>query len=331
MSHRPSVALGALGGTIAMTPSDTSKAVTPQMSAADLIAAVPGLADIADIRATSLSNLASPAMTMTEVLAALRFARAAIADGARGIVLTHGTDTLEEAAFLLDLLWDQPEPLVITGAMRSPSQPSADGPANLIAAIRAAISPDLRGCGVLVAFNDEIHLARAVTKSHSTSLSTFRSPDWGPIARVAEGHVTVMLNPAKRLDPLPVPPPSDVSIPIVEVGLAEGGSYLPALAATGIDALIVAASGVGHMSPAAADHCEDLVAGGLPVIFATKTGAGRTLEGTYGYPGSETDLLSRGLIGAGSLSPRKARLLTHVLVRAGRSRDQMRGEFLRRG
>lgn len=241
MSHRPSVALGALGGTIAMTPSDTDEAVTPQMSAADLIAAVPGLADIADIRATSLSNLASPAMTMTEILTALSFARAAI----------------------------------------------ADGPANLIAATRAAISPDLRDCGVLVAFNDEVHLARAVTKSHATSLSTFRSPDWGPIARVAEGRVTVMLKPAKRLDPLPVPPPSDISIPIVEVGLAEDGSYLPALTAARIDALIVSAAGVGHMSPAAADHCEDLVAAGLPVIFATKTGAGRTLEARTDIPAAK--------------------------------------------
>lgn len=324
---RPIIALGALGGTIAMKPAEPGAAVSPDLDADDLIAAVPGLADVAEIRAESICNVSSPQLMMDNVLAALAFAQAAVADGAVGVVFTHGTDTLEETAFLLSLLWDRPEPLVLTGAMRSPNLAGADGPANVLAAVLAASDPELRDCGALVAFNDEIHEARAVTKTHASSTATFQSPGWGPIARVIEGHVEHWCRPHHRTSTLPVPEAGPVRIPVIEAGLADDGHFLDVLADGGAAAIVISASGGGHVSQESAERCAAIVERGLPVIVATKTGSGRTLKTSYGYPGSESDLIDKGVIMAGYLSPRKARLLAHVALAAGADIARLREIF----
>lgn len=324
---RPSIALGSLGGTIAMKPAREGEGVSPELSAEDLTGAVPELAKIAQIKATSLCNVASPALTMHDIVKAVDFCDTSVQQGADGVVLTHGTDTLEETAFLLDLLWTREEPIVITGAMRSPNLPGADGPANLVTAVLAAREPNLRGTGVLVALNDEVHAATTVAKTHATSTATFQSPGWGPIARVNEARVDVMARPARPQHRFPVPGTTPMRIPVIEAGLADDGHFIQALADGGAQAIVIAAAGVGHVSEPAADICGALVRDGLPIIFATRTGAGRTLQTSYGYPGSESDLLRRGLIGAGYLSARKARLLAHVALSAGVDIDGLRTAF----
>src|SRR5262249_37369809 len=127
---------------------------------------------------------------------------AARGDELAGIVITHGTDTLEEVAFALDLLWEPDTPVVITGAMRNASLPSPDGRANVLASAATATAPDARGLGVLVVMNDEIHAARHVRKTHTASLAAFRSPTVGPIGYVTEGEARIVLAPSRR-DPIP--------------------------------------------------------------------------------------------------------------------------------
>lgn len=325
------LAIGALGGTIAMTPG-TDGSIVPTLSAEQLAAAVPGLADLADLRVETLATLPSPSLDEPTVLRALAWARAQVAAGTAGAVITQGTDTLEESAYLLDLHWDRPEPLVVTGAMRAPTSPGADGPANLSAAARTALAPSARDRGVLVVVDDEIHAAHSVAKTDSLATGAFRSPAFGPVGRHVEGAAVFAVPAPAR--PVPFPPPSpDAGIPRVPLlwtYLGDDGHLARSLALAGpdrIDGLVVAGFGAGHVSPAMADALGDLAAQ-TPVVFATRTGAGPTGRAIYGYPGSEVDLQARGLVGAGWLTPLKARLLLAALTRAGRaSRDEVAAAF----
>ncbi len=319
----PTVAIGALGGTIASTSgADDGSAIVPTLSAASLAAAVHGLDALADVRAETLATLPSPSLDEATVLRALAWARAQVDTGAVGVVLTQGTDTLEESAYLLDLFWDRPEPLVLTGAMRSAQAPGADGPANLLAAVGCAVAPGSRDRGVLVAFADEIHLARRVAKTDALATSAFRSPSFGPAGRCVESEV-VYAGPADRVPPLPAPPadPRRHRVPLLTTHLGDDGHLLDAVLASraagaGVDGIVIAGFGAGHVSATMADVVER-AAGVVPVVFATRTGAGPTGRAIYGYPGSEVDLVARGAVGAGWLPPLKARLLLWALTLPG--------------
>ena len=328
---KPRVAIGSLGGTIAMAPGADGVGVKPALNAEDLIAAVPGLGDVAEIRAESIQNLASPSITFPDLVRALEFARQAVDDGAAGVVLTHGTDTLEESAYFLDLFWDRPEPIVVTGAMRSSKMLSADGPANIYAATLAAVCPALRDYGVLTCLDDEVNLAKYVTKAHANAMWTFTSREWGPVARQFEGRIRVGAAPARRDRALPLPTLGEVEVPMLESGLESNRKYIDAIVAAGVKGIVIAGSGVGHIPVPVADVLEETVAAGIPVVIATRQGAGTTGTCSYSYPGSEMDAIRRGAIMAGYLSPRKARILLWALTASGASIEEIREEFAVRG
>ncbi|MBS4753442.1 asparaginase [Nocardioides sp. zg-ZUI104] len=319
---RPVLAVGALGGTIASTPSAAGgSAVVPTAGAAELAAAVPGLADLAAVRATTLARLPSPSLAETDLLGALAWARAEVGAGAQGVVLTQGTDTLEESAFLLDLLWDSPVPLVLTGAMRAADAAGADGPANLLTAARVALAPASAGRGVLVALAEQVHAARWVSKTDSMAPAAFASPSFGPVGRCVETEVRYAAPPPRRAAALAVPGDRASAarrprVPLVATHLGDDGFVLGSLDLTGVDAVVVAGLGAGHVSTAMADVIGQ-VAAVVPVVVATRTGAGPTARATYGYPGAELDLLDRGVLGAGWLPPVKARLLLWALALTG--------------
>lgn len=326
--ERPLIGIGSLGGTIAMAPGD-SGGVKPTLSAEDLIAAVPQLDEIARITARSLANLASPSLTFTELKVALDFAREMVDEGAAGVVLTHGTDTLEESAYFFDLFWDRPEPLILTGAMRSSRMLGADGPANLHAATIVATDERVRGYGVLVVIDDEVHLARHVTKAHANAVWTFTSRDWGPVGRIFESKLRLGMAPAHIDEPLALPEDLSISIPVIEAGLDTSRAHVDALVASGITGLVIAGAGVGHVPAPVIEACSDALEAGVPVVFATRAGSGSTGTCSYDYPGAEMDALRRGIIMAGYLSPRKARILLWALE--GSDMDTIRAEFLLRG
>jgi L-asparaginase len=247
-------------------------------------------------------------------------------------VVTQGTDTLEETAFLADLLWPHPEPLVFTGAMRNPTLAGADGPANLLAAIRAAAAPQARGLGVLVAFNDELHAARWVRKTHATSTATFLSPDAGPIGRFEEERLRVLAVPPRR-EPLPVPAPGRLAATRVALHTAvldeQPGDELDAIAER-YQGLVLSAFGAGHVTSRLVPALTELAAR-MPVVLCSRTGAGPVLRHTYGAAGAEIDLQRRGLINGGSLHPYKARILLRLLLADGAGREQVVAAFAERG
>jgi L-asparaginase len=290
-----------------------STAVEPRLAAEDLIRAVPQLGDVAEVVTIDFRRRPGASLTVDDIAALAERLRREGENGTDGFVITQGTDTLEETAYLLDLLYQGSAPVVLTGAMRNPTMAGADGPANLLAAVQTAVSPEARGRGVLVVFADQVHAAVHVQKVHSTSTAAFASVDAGPLGHVYEG--------TPRFHSLPEPGPKvalpfsqSAEVEVVEATLGSGGVLLDGLEQR-VDGLVVAAFGVGHVPESWVDRLEKLTHR-IPVVLTSRAGAGMVLTNTYGFPGSERDLLARGLIRGGSLHPRKARLLLLAHLRA---------------
>ncbi|WP_034087659.1 asparaginase [Streptacidiphilus albus] len=248
-----------------------------------------------------------------------------VAEDSTGVVVVQGTDTLEETAFLLDLTCSSAATVVVTGAMRRPDLPGADGPANLAGAVAVAADPGCRGLGVLAVLADEIHAARYVRKTHTTSIATFASPGAGPLGLVVEGKPRLLLRPphATVTPPLRLRRPARVAL--VTLALGDGGELLDAVDDR-FDGLVVAAFGAGH-APSWLVAPLTALAARMPVVLASRTGSGPILSATYRGPGSEHDLLGRGLLSAGFLAPAKARLLLHALLADGAGRERIAASF----
>ncbi|KMO19329.1 asparaginase [Methylobacterium indicum] len=321
----PKVLLVSLGGTITMTRSE-SGGIVPTLSAADLVAAVPGIEAVAAIEALSPLRKPGPSLVLDDLVAVAALLRERLAGDVDGAVVIQGTDTIEETAFVLDALIGGDEPVVVTGAMRGPQAAGADGPANLLAATTVAASTAARRRGVLVVLNDEIHAARLVQKAHTALPSAFRSPLGGPIGLVIEGEACFHAR-TPRLPALAgLPSGPGRAVALVTAGLDDDGRLLAALPGLGFSGAVVAGMGVGHLPAAFAPVVSDLVEA-MPIVLASRVETGPVFARTYGFPGSEIDVLTRGALSAGTLSALKARLLLMLLLRTEENREAIEREF----
>ncbi|GIM93858.1 asparaginase [Paractinoplanes toevensis] len=307
-----------LGGTIAMTG---AAGVAPDLTAQQVVDSVPGLTG--ELEVHDFRSKPGGSLTLADLIDLAELIRQRSAAGA---VVTQGTDTIEETAYVLDLLHTGSEPIVVTGAMRNPTLAGADGPANLLAAVTVAADPAARDLGCLVVLADEIHAAARVRKTHATHVAAFTSPNGGPLGYLAEGRPRIVNRPPHRYT-LPSPPTREpVRVGLCTATLGDDGTLLATLSQQ-VDGLVVAAFGVGHVPDSWVPHLAE-AATRIPVVLASRTGAGYVGTDTYGFPGSERDLLERGLIPAGSLDPYKARLLLHLLLTTTANPAQIRAEIM---
>ena len=314
----PRVKLVATGGTIAMTGSPAR----PAVGAKELLAAVPSIAEVAELEVEDFSNVPGVALEPSAAARAIASAAAGVAAGAAGAVITQGTDTIEETAELAALIWSDDAPLVVTGAIRAGGAVSADGPLNLLDAVRVAASPGARGAGALVVFDGMVHLGGEAVKSHSWRSGAFSSE--APLGHVREGELRLLQPPAPRRPPLASPAEAaalalDAYVPIVAAAAGIDSRPLDAVREQGADAIVVIALGAGHVPEPMLPGIDRALAAGLPVIACARPEHGGTLERTYGFTGSETDLAARGVILAGRPSPWKARVRVVLGLGLGRS------------
>lgn len=262
-------------------------------------------------------RIPSRAMAPPQMLEVARSIVARFEGGTTGIVVTHGTDTLEETAYALSLMVPVSRPVVLTGAMRLPGEPGSDAPANLSDAIVAASDPRVAPFGAVVMFQNELHDARWVTKEHTSRVAAFASPGNGPIGTVVEKAVTLAWREPARSEYLGLPEQLDgprVGIAYVHAGA--DGEELTALPAD-LRGLVVAGTGGGHTPPRFAARLEQLIARGVTVVISSRCAAGPSLRDTYAGEGGEFHLREIGAIVADGRAPAKARLRLHVALALG--------------
>ena len=303
----PRVALLATGGTIAGGGSG-------RLDGKALVAAIPGLGEVATVEVEDFANLPSSQMTpqLQVRLAARIRERLAKDPGLAGIVVTHGTDSLEETAFVCDLLTgDEQRPVVFAAAQRPPREPDSDGPRNLLNAFRIAVSPVAKGLGVLVTLNSEIHAARDVRKTHSVALDAFKSPEYGPIGYVDGAHIVIGRKPARRLT-LPVGSmEANVDVELITLVAGSDGRLARAAIAAGARGLVLEVFGRGNVPPAVMQAVAEARRQGVVVAFTTRTRGGRVELGE--------DAAALGVVNGQDLDGFKARLL--LILAIGRATD----------
>jgi L-asparaginase len=286
----------AAGGTIAMR-AESGSGATPALDADALTSGL-------GVSARSVRRLPGAQLGLDDALAIAREA-ADEAGSNRGVVVTSGTDTLEELAVLTDALHAGDTPIVFTGAIRPASSAGADGPANLIDAV--AVARAAPG-GVYVVFGGEVHAAREARKRDSTSPAAFASPRTGPLGYVAEGRVSLH---ARAPRPVVLSPTTlGFRVPVVATFLGDDGSFLPA----DVDGLVLVALGAGHVPPPVLDA---LSAVNVPVVACVRPERGALLHETYGFRGAEGDLRAAGVIPAATASPQAARMRLLAALGAG--------------
>ncbi|RUS42210.1 asparaginase [Cohnella sp. AR92] len=269
----------------------------------------------------------SPQMTIVELNAVLQAVRDSLADpGIDGVVVTHGTDTLEETAYFLDLQLPWGKPVIVTGAMRASNEAGTDGPVNLMNAVYAAASESSRSKGVLVVMQDQIHAARYVTKSHTSSLLAFQSPESGPIGWVRNGKAEFRYAPAPDTVYGEASVSSLGSVMLIKAVLDMGAEWIDFAIGKGAKGIVLEAFGQGNVPPSLLPGIKRAIAEGVPVVLVSRCIGGEP-QGTYAYEGGGAMLQELGVVFARELNGPKARLKLAVLLASGKNEADIRAAF----
>ncbi|MBB6633531.1 asparaginase [Cohnella thailandensis] len=280
-----------------------------------------------EVVSEDVCNKSSPQMTLTELNALLRAVRDSLANPEiDGVVVTHGTDTLEETAYFLDLQLPWGKPVIVTGAMKASNDAGTDGPVNLMSAVYAAASGNARSRGVLVVMQDQIHAARYVTKTHTSSLLAFQSPESGPIGWVRNGKAEFRysMEPAASYEDAAVL--SLGSVFLVKAVLDMGADWLEFALSKGAEGIVLEAFGQGNVPPSLLPGIERAIAAGIPVVLVSRCIGGEP-QGTYAYEGGGAMLTELGVVFARGLNGPKARLKLAVLLASKKNAAEIKAAF----
>lgn len=315
------------GGTISMRNDPTTGGAVPSLRGKDILALAPGISEMAALEIDDWAAYPGPHMTLDRMWSLReRITYHVARPEVQGVVVTHGTDALEEAAYLAARSVETEKPVVFTGAMRTSSDLGWDGPGNLGGAVRVAASPDAQGLGVMVVMADRVFAASDVTKTHTHALEAFDSPGLGHLGVVDDGRVIF-----RRALPAPTPvlTPRELATP-VDIVYAYAGADSRLLDAVRAESrgVVIAAMGRGNVPPAMVDGIDRYIADGKPVVITSRAQRGRVGE-TYGYPGGGRRLAERGAILAGAKRPQQARIDVMLALGAGFGIAELRELFER--
>ncbi len=325
--EKPTVQFIATGGTIAMKIDPVKKAPVPAISGDDLLATVPEVADFAKIEVNNLSNVPSDYMDPPRWVELTKAVDAALKrPEVSGVIVSHGTDTLEETAFWLDLTVQSDKPVVLIGAQRNASSSDFDGPRNLLNAVRIAVDDQAKGKGTMLAMNNQINAARHVTKTHTANVETFQSGDYGFLGEVYPDRVIFARDPLRRQHIAL----GEEAMPKVEIVAMYGGadgSLLRSAVDQGAKGIVVQALGMGNMNKPMFDAVKYALEKQIPVVISTRVYNGRVMA-NYGFEGGGKTTADAGAIMGGNLSPQKARILLMLLLQSGKSdKDDLQAAF----
>ena len=310
-ANLPVVRLIATGGTIAMKIDPVKKAPVPAISGEDLIATVPEIEKVARIEVQNLFNVPSAYMDPDRWIQLQKAVAQALArPEVAGVIVSHGTDTLEETAWFLDLTVDSEKPVVLIGAQRNASEKDFDGPRNLLNAARICVAPGARRMGSMIALNNQINAAREAVKTHTSDVETFKSGDFGFLG-VAENDRVIFYRAPVRRQHVALRVQEGQHLPrvdIVELYGGADGALVRAAVAAGSRGLVIQALGWGNINVPMFEAVKEVISKGIPVVISTRVWNGRVLP-NYGFQGGGKTLQEAGAIFADNLSPQKARIL----------------------
>jgi L-asparaginase len=304
-SALPLVVLFATGGTISMRRDDARGGAVPTLSGSEILSAVPGWDTVARVEVREFGRYPGPHMTIERMWELRAAILEAVQGGATGIVVTHGTDTIEETVYLLDRSLPSDVPVAVTGAMRNSSELSWDGPANLMAALRVAASPEARGRGAMVVMDERIVQGAEVVKTHTEEFGTFQSPNWGPLGIVDEGQVLFYRE--SRRKPMLAPSRPATPVDLVKVVAGMDSRLVEASLDTGARGIVLEALGRGNVPPAVLPGVRRWMEAGKPLVVTSRSLRGRVLD-TYAYLGGGHELREMGVIFADHLTGQQARI-----------------------
>jgi L-asparaginase len=312
------------GGTIAMSENKESLGVEPKDPKA-LQTTLPLLSRYADVDMEHLFNMPSPHITPHEMyVIAKRIKEHLEQESVDGVVITHGTDTLEETAYFLDLVIQSQKPVVMTGAMRSLNELGADGPYNLVNAVRVAAHKQAQGFGTLVVFNDEIHTAKTVTKTHTSNIATFQSPSLGPIGFITKKEILFHRHLVRERN-LPLHSPK-VQVALLKTAAGMDDSMLEWMVKQKVDGIVIEALGQGNLPPAMLPGIRKAIQHHIPIVLVSRCFNG-VVQDTYDYEGGGKKLKEMGLIFSNGINGQKARIKLMLALQVTRDPKELRTYF----
>ena len=301
----PRILLLATGGTISMRSDPEAGGAVPRLTGREILDAVPGIDQVAALEVREFGRYPGPHMTIERIWELRGAVLEALAAGFEGVVIMHGTDTIEETAYLLDRSLSAEIPVVITGAMRNSSELSWDGPANLMSAVEVAASPEARGRGTMVVMDEEIVQGAEVVKTHTEQSGTFRSPNWGPLGLTDKGRAHFYRE--SRRKPALAPERPVTPVDLIKIVAGADSRLVDASRESGAHGVVIEAMGRGNVPPAVVPGLKRWIDAGKPVVVASRSSRGRVLD-TYAYEGGGHQLREMGCIFADHMTGHQARI-----------------------
>ena len=313
------------GGTISMKVDERIKAAVPSLTGEEIMSMVTGIEEYAEIESYSFSSMPSPHMTFEMMLKLSEFSKELLnREDIDGVVITHGTDTLEETAYLLDLTINSDKPVVITGAMRSGSELGYDGPSNLAASICTAISEDAKGRGVLVCFNGELNSASEVIKANSMALNAFRTPNFGPIG-IVDNNKVMFYREAKKSEKYEVKE-INKDVAVIKCVADMDSTLIDFVVEKGFGGIVIEALGRGNVPPKMVEGIKSALNKEIPVVIVSRCFEGRVHE-SYGYEGGGKMLKDLGVIFGDTLPGQKARIKLALAINSTIDKEEIKKQF----